>query len=473
MTKTQLFIVSTIIFFLLLATSVRSQTYVIKKIEIQGNKRTKDKIIHRELTFSLGEKIKAEDKENHITRSRNNLINASLFNEVTIFFMVDSNIIANIDSIIETEVLIKIDERLNITGNVLVNFEDRNFNEWLEHKSFEKFTYGGELVLKNFRGRKERLSFGFITGFNNSFSLKYFVPYVDKKQKYGFGFSFNSFNDHNKSYITEQHNQIWLNQENSFAIKGYNFNLQVSKRTGIHNLFRFYAQYNKTEFSDTIITLNPNFIKPSTKDLKYITFSLLYKIDYRDYIHYPLEGYYFDCEIIKNTNSVFSKNSFSTLSIKPIFRKYWKLEESLYFAAGIITKMRIDNNESWFFNRALGFGNDYVRGYENYVIDGQNFFVIKSNLKYNIIKQNRLDLSFIPLKAYNIIPYRFYLNFFTDTGYSSDKYYFKNNPLTNNWLYGYGLGLDFVTYYDRAFRFEISRNKEKEMGFTLQFTAPI
>jgi outer membrane protein assembly factor BamA len=460
--------------FVAYSNNIKSQKCYIKSIEITGNKRTNSKIIHRELTFKLGETINSSEIENHINRSRNNLINASLFNHVSIYFVVDSTkYLANSELPIEAEVFILLEERLNITGNILLNFEERNFNEWLENKSLEKFTYGGELVLKNFRGRKERLSVGFTTGFNDQLSVKYIVPYIDKKHNYGLGISFNTFYDHNKSYTTEDHKQIWLNQDNSYAIKGHNLNLQITKRTGIHNLFRFYAQYNRTHFSDTLLTLNPEFIVPRIKDLQYLTFSILFKIDHRDYIHYPLEGYYFDCEIIHNTNTVFSKNTLTTLSIKPIFRKYWKLDESLYFAGGITAKMRIDKNESWFFNRALGFGNDYVRGYESYVIDAQNFLVLKSNIKYNIIKQNHINLSFIPLPRYNLIPYRFYLNFFADAGYSTDKYFTANNKLTNSLLAGYGLGLDFVTYYDRAFRFEVSRNKEKEFGFTLQFTAPI
>ena len=43
---------------------------------------------------------------------------------------------------------------------------------------------------------------------------------------------------------------------------------------------------------------------------------------------------------------------------------------------------------------------------------------------------------------------------------------------SNEFLYGYGLGLDFVTYYDIVFRVEFSANKFGETGLFLHFNAP-
>ena len=45
-------------------------------------------------------------------------------------------------------------------------------------------------------------------------------------------------------------------------------------------------------------------------------------------------------------------------------------------------------------------------------------------------------------------------------------------PHSNEFLYGYGLGIDFVTYYDIVFRVEFSANKFGETGLFLHFNAP-
>ena len=62
---------------------------------------------------------------------------------------------------------------------------------------------------------------------------------------------------------------------------------------------------------------------------------------------------------------------------------------------------------------------------------------------------------------------------FFDAAYTEDKKYFATNTLSNKYIWGTGMGIDFVTYYDSVFRFEIAMNDLKEKGFFLHFTAPI
>ena len=71
------------------------------------------------------------------------------------------------------------------------------------------------------------------------------------------------------------------------------------------------------------------------------------------------------------------------------------------------------------------------------------------------------------------MPYALYLKAQFDGGYVYADQYRANNPLSNSWLYGGGLGLDFVTYYDRVFRFEYSVNKLGKGGLYIHFIAPI
>ena len=48
-------------------------------------------------------------------------------------------------------------------------------------------------MINNFRGRKETLVFKSIFGHNNRYNLYYFKPFVDKNQRFGFGFDIYSF----------------------------------------------------------------------------------------------------------------------------------------------------------------------------------------------------------------------------------------------------------------------------------------
>ena len=56
----------------------------INSIILKGNKITKDKIILRELEFEKGTKLKSSVLDSLILESRQNLLNRSLFNFVTI-----------------------------------------------------------------------------------------------------------------------------------------------------------------------------------------------------------------------------------------------------------------------------------------------------------------------------------------------------------------------------------------------------
>jgi outer membrane protein assembly factor BamA len=446
--------------------------YIIKSIEISGNKVTRDVTILREIEFSEGDTIQSSHIEVVLKQAKNNLLNISLFHFVNIHFK-DVAELNTKDQHKHINVFIEVSERWYTWPVPFAYLEERNFNDWLKHKDLSRLSYGAIIVRENFRGRREQISFGFKTGFNQMLTLRYTNPAIDKKQSLGMGFTFSFSRDHNIFYRTDDNQMQILKMEDDYAISNGYLHLSFTKRYGVHQMFRVYGQYNMYSFSDTLFSIQPQFIDPESRDLQYLTISALYKFDFRDYIHYPLEGFFFDCEINKSGFDIFTDQKFSILNIKSSYRKYVKLKEKLYFAGGVTGRLRIDNNNSYYFGRGLGFGNDYVRGYENYVIDGTNYIIIKSNIKYNIIQPRIIKLHFIPSEKFNTIPYRFYMNFFADAGYIKDEVNRYTNPLGNTMLFGYGMGIDFVTYYDRAYRVEISRNLKKEFSFAIQFTAPI
>jgi hemolysin activation/secretion protein len=125
--------------------------------------------------------------------------------------------------------------------------------------------------------------------------------------------------------------------------------------------------------------------------------------------------------------------------------------------------------------RGLGYGRDFVRGYEYYVVDGRNFLLWKNNLKFALIPQRDFSMDFIRSPKFSRVPYALYLNVFGDMGYvwydgdQSDK----SNDLRNSLLIGYGAGLDLTTYYDIVIRLELSTNLKGIPGIYLHFMAPI
>jgi len=154
-------------------------------------------------------------------------------------------------------------------------------------------------------------------------------------------------------------------------------------------------------------------------------------------------------------------------------KQYWPLIKRFYFSTGESFKYTAGKNVPYYMSRGLGYGKDFLRGYEYYVIDGQDYVLLKTNLKFELLPKKVVHYSFIPLDKFATIPYSFYLNLYADGAYVNDDLYSANNPLNNSWQYSFGAGIDFVTYYDMVFRFEYSVNKLGETGFFLHFTSPI
>jgi hypothetical protein len=60
-----------------------------------------------------------------------------------------------------------------------------------------------------------------------------------------------------------------------------------------------------------------------------------------------------------------------------------------------------------------------------------------------------------------------------DFGYVHNSYAHPTNTLANTFLYGYGAGLDLLTYYDIVLNVSYAFNRMGEGGFFFGIKAPI
>jgi len=141
------------------------QKLIINNIIIKGNKKTKDQIVFRELTFKINDTISNIDMEIEINRSRENLLNTSLFNYVTITFDVNQSQFST--------VTILVDERWYIWPSITLNYADRNFSAWIKNGDISKSNYGIAIDRNNFRGCNENLKFALILGYEKQISISY------------------------------------------------------------------------------------------------------------------------------------------------------------------------------------------------------------------------------------------------------------------------------------------------------------
>ena len=125
----------------------------------------------------------------------------------------------------------------------------------------------------------------------------------------------------------------------------------------------------------------------------------------------------------------------------------------------------------YFVQESLGF-EDYVRGYEYYVIDNQKFIISKSILKWCLVKDKKFDINILKIKQFQKSFYSIYFSVFSDYGYTVNKFNDNPNDLSNKSLWGNGVSIDYLTYYDKLLRIEYSINHLGEKGVFLHISNP-
>jgi outer membrane protein assembly factor BamA len=442
-----------------------SRLVVIRSITISGNKQTKPSIILRELEFHEQDTVRLNAFREMVTDGRENIFNTALFNFVTL------DTVPLEGSPLRMDVRIQVVERWYIWPWPYFEISDRNFNAWAETADFSRLTYGIDLTIKNVRGRNETLKFPVHFGFNQKIGFGYKIPYLDRRKVFGLSFGAEYNRNHEVIVATHDNKTVYYKDPSAFPRQNVYAFTDFLLRPTFYARHNFHLGFNGWYFSDSLLNV-PGYAADSSNYLNYFSIGYNYRNDRRDVQFYPLTGSFFDVGFIQNGLSLSAVNEFY---IKADVREYIRLYKRWYFAIGFTGKVTLTPQPPYFMQRGLGYGRDYVRGYEYYVIDGKDFILWKNNFKFALIPQRDFSLDFIRSPKFNKVPYALYLNVFCDVGYvfyNGDQVDDSNN-LRNSLLVGYGLGLDFTTYYDIVIRLEAAVNGNGRAGVYLHFTAPI
>lgn len=443
-----------------------SDYVIVQHIEFEGNQSTRQHILQRELLFAPGDTLRKDRLLEIIEQSRENLLNTSLFN-----FVNASLIFQELNPFVDIH--FSFVERWYIWPFPIFEIAERNVNTWMENPNLSRSNYGAYIVKENFRGRMERLSILARAGYRQNYGIAYHVPYINQGHKLGMAFALGWNFRRETNYLTQNNTQLHFAHPSGFALQQFYAQARVFYRDGIHRTHSFILGYDQFRFADSLLILNPNFSPGSKTFAPFFSLGYEYKNDHRDVRAYPLRGYYFDLRLRRNGLGILEQEKTDVSFAETSIRRFWALQGRWYFAAGINAKVSAGNFQPYFLQQGLGFRGDMVRGYENYVIDGQHFAVLKTNLKYELVPSRVRRLGFISNEKFSLIHYALYLNIFSDLGYVKDDMFFRGNPFSNTVLWGNGIGLDLVTYYDKVLRTEFSITRQGQKGIFFHLIAPI
>ena len=426
--------------------------FVVGDIIIEGNKKTKPYIIERELPFKTGDSIYLPDLVKGFEISRQQLINTSLFNEVVISLKSFRGYVVDI--------LIQVKERWYIFPLPYLKPIDRNLNEWAKQGyGLDRVNYGFKFTYNNFTGRNDKLKLWLITGYTQRIEFQYDQPYADKSLKHGYrvGFSY-SFN-REINYATIDNQQVFVDSLRN-GIRQWAGHIDWTYRPGLRTVHSFSLSYTHQEVDSGITYLNPKYYNYGRTSVSFP--ELVYNINYVnvDYRAFPLTGWQAEGTIVKRGFN----NAMNMWQMSANATKGWALTKKDFFSWNGVGMLRFPFNQPYINQRMFGYGSMYLRGLENYVIDGSAGILTRQSYRHQLAKFS--VPTYLKSKSHDHIPFRIYARLFGDLGYSYNKN-FTNNSLTNRTLYTYGAGVDVVSFYDFVLRLDYSFNQLGQKGLFL------
>jgi len=433
---------------------------LVKEITTEGNHHTKKKYILLETPFEEGKRLYADDLVKFMEVSKENLIRTSLFDSVGVNIQSWEN-----DTI---TLKIKVKERWYIYPSPVFDIVDRNFNEWwntYNHK-LNRTIFGLRLYHMNFLGMGDKLEANIVAGYNKKLELRYELPFYDRERN-GLMAEVSYITNKEIPYITRA-NKIQLIKSEETLRRRYRAALFITKREKFTQTHHAGVQLFYNTIADTIAKLNPYYFLDSKKKSQFFP-GLLYRyvLNTTNSKYYPTKGWYVKGEI--NPLGLRITDDYNALRLYAQGSLFYGLSKKTN-AYNTVKLQYTQSAQIPYFNyRGLGYEEDFVRGYEYYVIDGENFALSKNTLRYELFNRKFNLGKYSLLPQMKVIPLKIYAKVNADFGYVYASQFNYWNNLNNTFLYGYGVGLDFVSYYDVSARVEYSINHLKQSGLFIHF----
>lgn len=464
-------LLSSIFLFFVLHISLAQQSswLFIEKIVLKGHRKTHDKIILRELDIHVGDTILASKLKERLDKNREMLINSTLFSNVEIN-------IGNWDYDYNcVEIIINLREAWYIYPFGWASLADRNFNVWWNEKnhSLRRINYQIGLRWNNLTGHRDLIRISTAFGFDKRYEIDYKIPGINRRRTIGLYINALQSKNNEIWYATSKDSLQFYRNEASPQIKRQRLLGGLTFRPKLRTTHAVQLTYFNNNIDEIIAKdKNPQFFLKGATNQKY--FSLFYKYtnDWRDNKFYPQRGHFWTLSIQKD--GIISKNeSVQALYLSSLYARYQKIYRKKIDYEGILKiRKEITGKPQPYFNiRALGYGYDYLRGYEYYVIDGADFAYLKNSFRLSLIDKT-IDLGeFVPVNL-RYFPIQIWLTFNNDFGYVRNLESL-DNKLPNRLLWGRGIGLNIKVFQMSYAQIELSQNHLKQTNIFLHTKLPL
>lgn len=430
----------------------------IGSIRIAGNQKTKDYIILREMRVKTGDSIPAGRIYEILEQSRQLIYNTNLFSEVQVIPVLGDG--SNIN------LFVYLKERWYIWPAPQFKLVDRNLNEWVNryNANLNRVTYGIKFAHYNFSGRADQLRIYLLNGFSRTVAASYTAPYSNARLTEGFSIFASLSQTREVQYKTSQDNQLLRFNNNDFSRNEYMLRASYQLRRGYYRKHLFTAGFWYHSVADSIRTAkyNPLYLNNGRSTLGFPFFGYTFQYVKVNNINYPLKGITYNASILKR--GIGFTGGVNHLRLEGHFNIHEPYGRNWYGAYQFLGVIKAPFRTAYINQRAMGYEEFYLRGLENYVVDGFAAAIAKYTLSKKLISFN------IPLpwkfKAIPSIPFTFFAKTYADAGWSGITREL-DTKLNNRLLYTGGIGIDMLTLYDICLKIEYSFNQLGEKGLFL------
>ncbi len=451
------------ILFLFLGCSVTSaQILEVVEISIDGNKRTKKKIIQREITFKVGDRIAQAQLSEIIERSKQNIQNTGLFIKTEAETLIENG---------KLKINFTVSETWYIYPFVIFELADRNFNVWWreQNRSLERVNFGIRGIHLNLTGNRDKLKLTVQDGYTKKYELDYFFPGINKAQTLGVFANVFFSRQREIAHITENNKLGFYNFEEEFQLRRFRVGGGLTYRPGFYTTQTVKLTYSDNAISEDVAFVeNPDYFFNNDVIQRHFTLEYNFTYDNRDIKPYPLSGRLFSASIQKDGfGFIKDVNALKTVLTYHHYFPFTKKISVAVIGSAKINLLR--HKQPYTHVSSLGWGDDVLTGYELFVVDGLDHGYIKSAFRFQLLNRefNWGKLMFI--RQFRQMPLKVYFVINNDLGFVNAPFYDSYGTFNNQALWGGGVGLHFVVYFDKVIKIEYNINKFGDRGLFLNF----
>ena len=386
----------------------------VSSVVIGGNELTKDFIIEREMSLKVGSLVTHEAVAYDINR----IYSLELFNKVDIHVVPDST---------TATLIVYVSERWYFYPFPIAGFKD---HEWTH------FYYGAGVVHTNFRGRNELVNTQFALGYDPYVSLQYVDHSFDPDD--------NLYLSTKASYSIQKNlSLVSLDSGPNFDEKLIDGQVAFGKRFSLYTTATITIEYTNLSVSDNRAgrTLSP------TGTDNFFSLHADYVYDTRDLGEYSRLGTLTTFDISKyGVGNHYVDYQRYTADV----RRYIPVYYNSSFAFRLFGSMVQGGDDPNYGHVFFGYG-ERIRGRFQTIVEGDDILGAKAELRIPVISPAYLRVDEIPIEQFRDIRYALYFTIFGDAG----TVWYRNQPVAvDNFLSGFGAGLNLLFSYSFVGRVE-------------------